>query len=451
MNYSHQHNLDSDMHSAMPGYSPQMLTTPVSLAQPATPSDQNLVIAIVIATVTYQAMLCMLNTHLHAVSRSLVGLTEVVILLVCLPILARRLLPGIIIIATFAGAMLTLLTLFSGEVNIKAFRDLLIPLCYFWLGCNVGRPELADRALTYAIMIVLGLGMMELLFLDQYTNIFDIFNYYVSIGNLQPITDYVRESHLQLNGIRPEGIGRTLLPSLLGSHRVSSVFLEPVSLGNFATICAAWGLSRDKAELRQIVFFVGAAVVLMVLSDSRFALISVTLMIAMRLMLNGKALNLTVLAPFAAIGLLMILGYHTSGRGDDNFHDRLALSGRSLLDFDLPTLFGVAHGDNFSDQGYAYVISTFGLPICILLWLSFWFLTMPDERGQRFRAFSSIYIALILCISGYSLFALKSAGVLWFLMGCSLKTPAPLPKPLPPLEPSLPTMSNSIESRKYVD
>lgn len=387
--------------------------------------DQWLIPAILVAAVAYQALLCLINTQVFSISRAMVGLAEAAVLAACLPLLARRLLPGVIIIATLMGALLCLLTLLSGEIQIKAFRDLLIPLCFFWLGCNIGRPEVADRALKYAFSVVLIMGLMEFFLLDQYTQFFDIFSYYVNIGNLQVITEYVRDSKLQMNGIRPEGIGRTLLPSLLGSHRVSSVFLEPVSLGNFATITAAWGLSRDKAEWRKGAFFVIAAVILIVLSDSRFALMSVSIMVAMRMMLSGAALNLAILAPFGAIAIVLLAGLLIGDYVGDNFVGRLAISGWALLEFDVRTLLGAAPGENFADMGYAYVLSTFSLPLCLLLWFSFWFLKIPDERGQRFRAFISIYIALILCVSGTSLFAFKTAAMLWFLVGCTLQKPAP--------------------------
>jgi putative polymerase len=386
--------------------------------------ERNLVVAILVAAVTYQAVLCLINTQIFAASRALVGLAEAAILLACLPLLARRLLPGVLIIALLAGAMLCLLALFSGSLNIKAFRDLIIPLCFFWLGCNIGRPEVGDLALKVIITIVLALGLTEYFFLDAYTSYFDIFGYYVNVGSLQPITEYARDSRLQMNGIRPEGIGRTLLPNLLGSHRVSSVFLEPVSLGNFAAMTAAWGLSRGREELGKGAYFFGAAVVLMVLSDSRFALMSVSIMVAMRLLLTGNIVNLAVLAPFAAIGLLVFLGMTVSGSLADNFIGRLTLSGWSLVDFDAATLLGASFGANYADQGYAYVFSSFGLPLCVLLWFTLWLLPMPDRRSMRFRAFIAIYISLILCVSGTSLFAFKTAGILWFLMGTLLRSPA---------------------------
>ena len=390
----------------------------------AKPWDTLWVTAIMTLTVAYQAILCFMYTVGAPTSAALVGVSEALVMLACLPILARRLLPGVIVLALLAGAWFCLSTLLNGQINVKAVRDLAIPLCFFWLGCNLGRPEVAERALIAIIAVVMAVGFFELLLLDTFTQYFDIFGYYVSTGSLQPITEYVRESRLQLNGLRPEGIGRTLLPGLLGPHRVSSVFLEPVSLGNFATLIAAWGLSRDWLEWHKGGLFLVSAIVLMVLSDSRFALMLVPLMITMRLMLRGSALNLAILAPFIAMGLLVFVGLRVTDMGGDNLMGRLAISGWALLEFDVLMLLGLGSQPNFGDMGYAYLLSRFGLPLCLLLWFSFWLLPMPDERGQRFRAFVCIYIALILAVSGTSLFAFKSSALLWFLVGCLLRSAA---------------------------
>jgi putative polymerase len=386
--------------------------------------DDRMIIGIVLATVTYQAVLCLLNTYGLSASRALLGLSEALILTACLPFIARRLLPGVLIIIAFCGAMFCLQAFASGSLNVKTFRDLAIPLCFLWLGCNIGRIDLASRALTYAIWVVLFMGAFELFFLDQYTNVFNIFSYYVNTGNLDPVPTYTN-SKLQLNGLRPEGIGRTLLPELLGAHRVSSVFLEPVSLGNFATICAAWGLSLNNEERRKTLFFVTLAIVMIVISDSRFALTTVSLMVVMRLVLSGKALYLPIIAPFMAVALLLVLGAEGGKFVEDSFRGRLALSGQALHEFTLSTLFATTHAKPYADMGYAHLISAFGLIVSLLLWFSLWLLPMPDAQGQRFRSFAAIYIVLILCVSGYSLYALKTSGLLWFLMGCCLKNPAP--------------------------
>jgi putative polymerase len=396
-------------------------------------NDQRLITFIIVASVGYQLVLCLLNTHLLHVSRALVGLAEAIIMLACLPLLMRRLLPGVVILACVSAAMLCLLGIFNEQLNIKAFRDIAIPLCYFWLGCNVGRLELADRALKAAICVVLAMGFFELLLLDTYTHWFDIFSYYVSIGTLDPTMDLVREDRLQANGMRPEGIGRTLLPGLLGPHRVSSVFLEPVSLGNFASLCAAWGLARS--QWREGIFFVVAAIVMMVLCDSRFALMTVSGFVLLRLFVHGALLNICVLAPIAAIALLLVVGHHIPNQTGhiltDDMQGRLAYSGWSLMQFDPLKLLGIGHTKVYYDEGYAHVLATFGLPLVLILWCSFWLLPKGNDTNQRFRAMASLYIALILCISGFSFFALKSAGLLWFLVGCSLQKPAAIAERLP--------------------
>jgi len=386
-------------------------------------NDQRLVTGILLMAVSYQALLCLMNTFGLRASVTLVGLAEALIMLSCLPFLLRRLSPGLLFIALLAGAYFCIAAIFSGQLNPKTFRDLAIPLCFFWLGYNLGRPELVERALVPIILLVIGLGLFEMTMLDTYTRFFDIFNYYVSTGILKPITEFVRESKLQLNGTRPEGIGRTLLPWLLGNHRVSSVFLEPVSLGNFATILAAWGLSYDARDWRKGLFFVGSAVVMIILCDSRFALLLLPLMLAVRL-LRGAALNLTILAPFVAISLVLLTGALTTEYGGDNLVGRVALSGWALLDFDLDMLFALTTPPYFGDMGYAYLLAGFGLPISLLLWFSLWLKPVPDDRSRRFRALASCYIALILAVSGTSLFAFKTSALLWCMLGCLLQNPA---------------------------
>lgn len=389
-------------------------------------SDQRLVTFIVVTSVCYQLLLCLLNNLALPMSRALVGITEAMIMLACVPLLARRLLPGVVVLACISAATLCLLGVFNEQLNIKAFRDLAIPLVYFWLGCNVGRLEMADRALKAAIVVVLVMAFFELWLLEVYTSWFDIFSYYVNIGSLDPALDALREDRLQANGMRPEGIGRTLFPGLLGPHRVSSVFLEPVSLGNFASLCAAWGLARS--QWREGVFFVVSAMLLMVLCDSRFALMTVSGFILLRLFVQGALLNLCIFAPIAAIALLLIAGINTPNETgyipNDDLQGRLAYSGWSLLQFDPLKLLGIGRTRIYYDEGYAHALATFGLPLVLLFWLTLWLLPVHSASSQRFRAMVALYISLILCVSGFSFFALKSAGLLWFLVGCSLQRPA---------------------------
>lgn len=421
--------------------SPASLLSPVGPLLPLRDGDKapyfNFVLAIFLAAAGYQLLLCFISTHGLPASRAMVGLAEVLIFAIGLPVIMLRLLPGTSLLILCSLGMLCLGVLVSGELNTKAFRDLAIPFYFFWLGCNFGRPHLADRCLKWVIALVLSIGLFELFFVDLFTEIFDIFGYYVNIGSLQVITDYVRESRLQMNGLRPEGIGRTLFPGLLGPHRISSIFLEPIAMGNFATICAAWGLSKDKTEWRSMVFFLAAAFAMMVLSDSRFSLVTVNLMIVVRLLLHGRGLYLAFFGPFIVVAGVILLGYGVPIQlVEDNFHGRLALTGSTLLAMDIKQILGLAFSNFifYGDQGYANVFFSFGVPLCLILWVAFWLLPLPDEASQRFRTLVSVYMTLILSISGSSLLALKTAGILWLLVGCSMRIPAPAPRKIVPLD-----------------
>ena len=180
------------------------------------------------------------------------------------------------------------MAILRNQLDPKGFRDVLIPILFYGLGRQIGDIKYADRVLKLMVWIVLFFGFFELLYLDLYSRFFNIFSYYVSQGSLTAGSNWAKDSVLGLNGTRPEGIGRTILPALLGNHRISSVFLEPVSLGNFAVIIASWGLAKRREDFKDMLFFVAAALVMIALSDSRYGMITLAALVAMRCLPIGK-------------------------------------------------------------------------------------------------------------------------------------------------------------------
>ena len=381
---------------------------------------------ILFAATLYPALLCFMHTHFFRVVTSTVGFTEFLIYLACLVVLIRPVRIEFFIVATLVIAYLLLLTLFRGEIELKGFRDVMIPLLFYWVGRQVGSMDYADKILKRLIWVVLAFGLLELFFLDWYSWLFNIFSYYFSQGINTLPTNFVSDSLLNVNGIRPAGIGRTILPDLLGSHRVSSVFLEPVSLGNFAVIVAAWGLAKSRDEWRTALFFVAAAIVMITLSDSRYGIGALLLMLLIRgLPLQPLKFAVSVL-PLACLAALVLIGVFYQGDYADNIWGRLYVSGQALLAFNVPMLLGV-EGANifFYDMGYPYILTRLGLLLVLLLWFAIWMAKMQDQRGERFRIYIALYITLILSVSGTSFFALKTAGILWFLVGSSAKVLQP--------------------------
>lgn len=334
-----------------------------------------------------------------------------------------------------------LLSLVRQGLDFKSVRDMLIPILFIWLGRNVGTIETAERFLKLAIKIVLAFGLFELLFLDLYTRFFDIFSYYASQGRVSETSAMYLGQKLQLNGFRPEGIGRTLLPSLLGNHRISSIFLEPVSLGNFAVLLAAWGLAKPREELRSMLFYLACAMVFITLADSRFGLGMIFILMFVRWAFDGRANTvIACLSPFVVVLGLIALGAFYPKVSEDSLVGRLTWTGVTLLNFGVDSILGThAPLSNFGDMGYAYLCSRFGLPLCAFLWFSFVLIKNAADAGLRFRAYIAIYVSLILSVSGTSLFALKTAGLVWFLFGTLSALPETQRTPsfrLRPLQPA---------------
>jgi putative polymerase len=344
--------------------------------------------------------------------------SEAAIFIACISVLASRCSLAFLALLTASFAYLLIFSIVRGHVDPKSFRDILIPLIFFELGRQHADELSADRLLNAVVMLVLAFALFELLFLDQFTKLLNVYSYYVSQGNIQYGAAWAKDSALSLNGIRPEGIGRTILPNLLGSHRVSSIFLEPVSLGNFSIVTACWALSKPLREYKHILALLIASIVLIALSDSRYGMLTLVILFLARALLPRKAEFTMLFLPLVCIAAMMCIAAYLDRSYTDDFLGRLSLSGHALLDTDLSSFFAIDGSEiNLGDMGYPALLLHIGFPLCALLWCAFWIVRMKDERGMRMRAYSAIYLSLILCVSGSSMFALKSAGVLWFLLG----------------------------------
>lgn len=383
------------------------------------------VIAILLLSVSYLAILSFFNAHGLRTSTALVGLAEALLFMACAVVVIRNIPPLVVLLILGICAWLLMASLFRQQIDAKGLRDLLIPILFICLGRQVADIGFADRAVKIVLTTVVSVGLFEAMFIDTYARLFNTFSFYVNLGSISEERAMFTGQMLTLNGFRPEGIGRTILPGLLGNHRASSLLMDPVSLGNFAVIVLAWGLTKSRAQWWQALPFVVGAMVLIALADSRFGLMLLAAMLLMRLCPARLVDRAALLLPLLVVVAVIVVPLLAPEVGD-TFLGRVTKSGAALLRFDLPILLGMAELPNFGDMGYAYVFSRFGLPLCVLLVISVFLLPNHDPRGMRYRAFLMLYLSLILSVSGTSLFALKTAGILWFLLGVLTTLPSPV-------------------------
>jgi putative polymerase len=375
------------------------------------------VAAVLVASVCYLSILSFINAQGIRVSAAHTGLFEALIYLGCLGVMLRRLPMSTVAFACFAFAWIIFAWLIRQSIDIKGMRDLIIPIIFLSLGRHVTDVAFADRSLKLILAIVAAVGLFEIFFVDNYARLFNTFSFYVNTGGIAEGHAMYEGQLLTLNGLRPEGIGRTILPFLLGSHRASSVLMEPVGLGNFAVIVLAWLLSKPWPEIRaNAILGIGVAL-LITLCDSRFGLMMSAVLLTARLLPENLLGKLASVAPLLALGIVVGVAAFLPSDGD-NVLGRITMTGRALLDFDWPLLLGLDGPlPPFGDMGYAYLLSRFGAPLSIALIAALFMIPMSDQRGIRFRAFAILYLVANLSISGTSVFALKTAGILWFLFG----------------------------------
>jgi putative polymerase len=386
-----------------------------ALAQPA--YQGKLIATILVTSVCYLSLLSFVNARGVNVSPALVGFAEALIYAACLSVVCRKLSLPAVALSSCIGAWMLFAWVIRQSPDIKSLRDLIVPLLFVSLGRHVADVGFADRCMKLIVGVVVAVALFEVAFIDTYATLFNSFSFYKSIAGVVDEAASFQGQMLSLNGYRPEGIGRTILPMLLGSHRASSVFMEPIALGNFAVIVLAWGLSKPWSEIRQASLYMLAAALIITLCDSRFGLLLGVVFVAVRGMPLAVVGRLAPTFPFLILAVLIAFAWFAPSLGD-NLHGRITTSGMALLQLKPAMLMGLGSPlPAYGDMGYAYLLSRFGALLAILLIAVIFLIPMADQRGQRFRQLIVLYIFSSLAISGTSVFALKTAALMWFLFG----------------------------------
>lgn len=374
----------------------------------------------VASSLLYQITLCFLNTHVFSINRGIFILVEFLLIGSGYALFLRKMQPGYLIFVVALITNVLFLALFKGYFDPKNIRDFLIPILMLWLGLNYNNKMDIDKFVAYCAFVVLAIGLFELVLSDTYLSIFNVAKYQLSVGLSTEQAHAYRADALPVNGLRVGG--RNLL-SFLGDHRISSVFLETVNMGNFGVILACWGLAKDKSKLKEILFFLGLGFSAALLADARFGVSMILGLTIIRLILP---INMLRLAGYLSPLFVMAVTVYVYSRGytefSDDFKGRLGLTGYNLTHFNFSEYFGVAaENRRFVDSGYGYSLFNSGLVFCIFTWVLFCRLKPKNDTGVAYKSLIAIFISGLLAISGSSVYAMKITSLMWFLMGTLLK------------------------------
>ncbi|MCX8999630.1 hypothetical protein NOF55_21215 [Rhizobiaceae bacterium BDR2-2] len=403
--------------AAAPSIEPPQGENPTSLLRLI---NRLLIVTAVIGGLTFNFLLCFVNTRITQTWESYVMLCEL-ILIVCAFAAAFDRKAGIYLFLGIFVAYMVLLFTFRGETDAKAVRDIIVPVAFYFMGAKARNLPLADTLVAVSVAIVVAFGLFEYLAPELFLDYFNVLGYYLSRGSLNLHETFGNTRGFFISGLRPEP--RTILP-FLGQHRVASIFLEPVSTGNFGVIAYSWALFRTGMRLR-IPVMVGALIVI-ALGDARFGLYTCALITALLPFLRFTPRLLWFVMPFMMLALVAAYGIATGTQGGDNsLGGRMAVTAHILTALSLDVVLGLETTDQFTaDSGLAYTLTKFGIGGFIALWGALVFAPIRDPKAWTYLTMVLIYLLLLMLISN-SFYSIKTGALLWFILGTATHVDLP--------------------------
>ncbi len=183
-------------------------------------------------------MLCLIDTRLFAIPQTFVILCEVVIVATTLAYSVAHwnaAMTPMALLLLFSAVLWLVVSLLAQAVNLMIIRDMMIPPVFMMLGIASAHNRLPGISSVYLLFLVFAMAVFEATEPDQFTRFLNVENYYIGTRGFTGGQFWNGKSDLFLGATRPDQ--RYLLP-FLNIHRLSSIFLEPVSLGNFVAIVA---------------------------------------------------------------------------------------------------------------------------------------------------------------------------------------------------------------------
>lgn len=307
-------------------------------------------------------------------------------------------------------------SLMNESVNAKAIRDTILIVVFFMIGGTMDKRNMLST-FRFITLTVLFFMVIENFLTDIYVALFEPAQYYRVTRNVPKLV--IDETGLFRNALGYAG----RFSFGLSDHRLSSIFLEQVSLANFAMVLGIFTVVfwPDMRRGDRVLFFL-AVVLMLMTNDSRTGTL-VCLLLWVGYFLFPRLPRYTHVA-YMPLLLIMcaILFYDPALEAeltDDTVQGRVGYTMRKLATLGPQVFTGgtVAEINMMMDTGYSYFIisqTIFGL---LAFWLFVSFVLPPTSpENIRFNHGAALYIFLNLLI-GTAIFSIKVSAPLWIIAG----------------------------------
>jgi putative polymerase len=376
-------------------------------------------LAIVLAAVLFNPLLAIVNANVRPLTSATVIACEVAIVLAAhayaLLRFDRRMSIWYAYIAALAAFALVR-SLATGDVEIKYLRDLMVIPTFVVLGIAAAERRAVECMVLLQLAVVGGI-LLEASSVEAYSALFQVKDYYINTRGMAAGEFTAEDSTLFVSAMRPEA---RYFP-FFDLHRLSSIFLEPVSLGNFAIISVCFTLAfwSRLAPWQRWLMPLSIMLVLVACDGRLSALASVAIVGAA---LVAPLLPRSVALLFLPLITLMTLASSLLGDfrvGSDDFPGRLAHTQHWLGQMWLSDVLGASDRlkEGTEDSGILYLIVSQSLPGVVLLWMLI-VLSLPERSvvQQLYKNGICLYLSFTMMIS-YGFLSIKTAAPLWFVYG----------------------------------
>jgi putative polymerase len=378
----------------------------------------SLPVLVIYGCVLFNFFLCFINTRVAGLSENHVILVELILISIAAAYGFFK--PGrgrylwlIVLIAQFV--LLAGLSILRDELMIKAFRDVMIMPVFIALGLASGKIDFT-KPLFFLSFFITSVALFEAASLETFTSYFNIREYYIA-KNYDPRFFEWLEEDLFISGIRPGG---RFFPFPLDIHRISSVFLEPVSMGFFAFISGLYFLSmKDRLPKSQVLLIIALMLILIWLSDARMAFFSLIMVMVFSPLFERLDHRLTVLIfPVALAFGFFVIESGLFDLGGEGLGARTLWTFERLNETDEKNFFGIrSYSSHMVDSGFLYLLGSQGIFGFLLYWLPPIFSKSKFSKEARIYWFgASLFLAFGFMISS-AIFTIKTASLLWFCYG----------------------------------
>jgi len=391
---------------------------------------------LLILAVLFNPLLAIVNAHVTPLNQASVVGAELALVIAAHIVAGLNYRPQMLTWYALVAVLLVFATyrwIALEQVEAKYLRDVLLIPTFIVLGMTFDKRNLTRVVLAiHAIMLIV--LVLEAVNTAAYSDLFRIQDYYISTRGYEVADFWNKQSDLYVSATRPD----SRMFSFIDLHRLSSIFLEPVSLGNYCVIVTAFVCARySRLSVTARAFLIGGTLVALVECDGRLAAAASILIIAASLAAPYLPRHSALMYLPGAVGaafLLTSLGHFQPG--EDNFSGRIAHTVDLLSQFGLDEYLGVSDQPKLLsqavDSGVAYLIITQSVLAFAALWTFIVLGSAERNREQiRFTHATAIYLSLVMMVS-YAFLTIKTAALLWFIYGALQRSrqaePAKVPR-----------------------